>query len=147
MMEFEQRHFKNFQQQLKKTQSASDPNKTLIAFLGGMSEDSLCFAWRVYVGETVGQSEDLQFKEMQLVYVGIQPLVVVLFDTDSVHWGAARGAVPVESCRQALGALPQNPFPVTWQSIFTCLVLHCPAIIWALRRIFRIQGASESLFL
>ncbi len=81
MMEFEQRHFKNFQQQLKKTPSVSDPNKTLTAFLGGKSEDSLCFAWRVYVG----QSEDLQ---MQLVYVGIQPLVVALFDTDSVHWGA-----------------------------------------------------------
>jgi hypothetical protein len=138
MIEFEEKEFKTFRQRFKKTNSVSDPGTTLAKFLGGNFEDSLCFAWREYVG----QNTSLQFKEMHSVYAGMEPLVVGLFDTDGVHWGAP---YPLKSEDRRLKHFLEIHFRSSGSHchpFFLGLVLHCPAIWLALRGIDLIQGAS-----
>jgi hypothetical protein len=84
MFDFEEAEFSLFQQRFLKSKSFAQPGKLLSDVMGtGSTDAKVRFAWRHYFAKNPPQ----QFKIMYPVYAKMPPVMVALFDTDTVHWG------------------------------------------------------------
>jgi serine/threonine protein kinase len=84
MFDFEEAEFPLFQQRFLKSKSIAQPGKLLSEVMGtGSTDAKVRFAWRHYFANNPPQ----QFKIMYPVYAKMPPVMVALFDTDTVHWG------------------------------------------------------------
>ena len=84
MFAHEEAEFVQFQQQFKVTKSKSDPAKLLSDVMGkGTMNSKVRFAWRHHFA----MNRPGQFRDMYPVYAKMPPIMVALFDTDTVHWG------------------------------------------------------------
>ena len=84
MFDLEAAEFSRFQQQFSVTKSISQPEKLLSDVMGtGSTVAKVRFAWGHYFATNPPE----QFKPMYPVYAKMPPVMVALFDTDTVHWG------------------------------------------------------------
>ena len=84
MFEFEEAQFSLFQQRFLKTKSISQPGKLLSDVMGtGSTVAKVRFAWGHYFATNTPK----QFQLMYPVYAKMPPVMVALFDTDTMHWG------------------------------------------------------------
>jgi serine/threonine protein kinase len=84
MFDHEEAEFERFQQQFSRTESASQPGKLLSDVMGTGTRDSkVRFAWRHYFAK----NRPGHFRDMYPVYAKMPPIMVAVFDTDTVHWG------------------------------------------------------------
>jgi hypothetical protein len=84
MFDWEEADFSLFQQQFLKTKAVSQPEKLLSDVMGTGSLDAkVRFAW----GHYFATNPPKRFKPMYPVYAKMPPVMVALFDTDTVHWG------------------------------------------------------------
>ena len=84
MFDLEAAEFSRFQQQFSVTKSISQPEKLLSDVMGtGSTVAKVRFAWGHYFATNTPK----QFQLMYPVYAKMPPVMVALFDTDTVHWG------------------------------------------------------------
>ena len=84
MFDHEEAEFERFQQQFSRTESASQPGKLLSDVMGTGTRDSkVRFAWRHYFAK----NRPGHFRDMYPVYAKMPPIMVAVFDTDTVHGG------------------------------------------------------------
>jgi hypothetical protein len=85
MFDFEDAEFHRFEQLFLKTKSCSQPGKLLSEVMGKEKmEAKVRFAW----GHYFAMNRPKQFRGMYPVYAKMPPVMIALFDTDTVHWGA-----------------------------------------------------------
>jgi hypothetical protein len=84
MFDFEEAEFSLFEQRFLKTQSISQPGKLLSDVMAtGSTDAKVRFAWM----HNFAKNPPKQFQAMYPVYAKMPPVMVALFDTDTVHWG------------------------------------------------------------
>ena len=84
MLQFEKDEFKDFKKRFEITRSCSESNRLLADVLKGTSDEKLYFAWHHFF---LHQKKPDQFMEMFGAYGAMPPLMMVLFNTDMIHWG------------------------------------------------------------
>ena len=86
MLQVENDELAKFEQRLAVTMSSNDRSRLLTDVLEGTPDEKLYFAWHhFFVRE---KKKDDRFMEMYGAYGAMPPLMMVLFDTDMIHWGA-----------------------------------------------------------
>ena len=93
MLQFEKDEFKDFKKRFEITRSCSESNRLLADVLKGTSDEKLYFAWHHFF---LHQKKPDQFMEMFGAYGAMPPLMMVLFNTDMIHWGPPYPMRPCE---------------------------------------------------
>jgi hypothetical protein len=86
MLQVENDELAKFEQRLAVTMSSNDRSRLLTDVLEGTPDEKLYFAWHHFFLRE--KKKDDRFMEMYGAYGAMPPLMMVLFDTDMIHWGA-----------------------------------------------------------